>query len=831
VTGTNFDIVANATTFKLNGVTAASSAASATSATFSVPAGAASGKITATTSGGTGTSARDFLVPPAGVNATDIIASARIAVDGPSGNVAIAAPNKHAMVIFDAAANGFYSFQFSALETSPTNAVVNYKVMKPDNSVLLTGTIGYAARPSIHLPKLVTAGTYSVLLSPGTATLNTNVRVATSPALVVDGAAIATSLDFAYQSARFVFDATAGQRIGIGAIGVAFTPSTSTGPVFLSVYKPDGSALISRGCLGPASDNPQGNCGALITAPTAGTYMLIAENSSASYSNFPVQLTSDATGTLVADVPQDVTLTRVGQDARYTFAASAGDSYGVEIYAAVQQPQAQYMSITVNRPDGTSLASCGTTPPASIYCELGALATAGTYTVIVHPDYGAYGTFKLALKRGPMLATADPATAFAPAVASESARFRFTATAGQSLSLGVFNFVQTGGSAVSYLYVYRPDGTNITWTACSPSFANGGCKLTLTSLPVAGTYGVVLAPATGVRISGSFNLSADLTGALVAGTPQTVNASRAGQNARFTFSGTAGESTSVKLFAIATTPAAQNLYVTVYKPDGSSLAETGSGSNDSALVNLPSLPVTGTYTVLAQPQYGVTWQGRLALDPGALISIDGPVSTLTTTAAGEPLRYRLSGTAGQRVEFGLSGLTYGVASSALTYMNIYRPDGYNIVSVYCFTSAGCKTMIASLPSTGTYSIVFVPPSGTSITGGSFAVSTALAGTLVVGGAAQTIAINRPGQTARYTFSGTAAQLLRLNWSNTVVGSGARVDVSVLNPDGSTLSTSWFANGATGGFDIASLPLTGTYTVVFDPASAASMSAPVTLVTR
>jgi len=74
-------------------------------------------------------------------------------------------------------------------------------------------------------------------------------------------------------------------------------------------------------------------------------------------------------------------------------------------------------------------------------------------------------------------------------------------------------------------------------------------------------------------------------------------------------------------------------------------------------------------------------------------------------------------------------------------------------------------------------------------------------------------------------------LLRLNWAGAVVGNGATVAVSVLKPDGSTLTSSSFVNAATGGVDIASLPTTGTYTVVFDPTLAATMSASVSLVTR
>ena len=112
-----------------------------------------------------------------------------------------------------------------------------------------------------------------------------------------------------------------------------------------------------------------------------------------------------------------------------------------------------------------------------------------------------------------------------------------------------------------------------------------------------------------------------------------------------------------------------------------------------------------------------------------------------------------------------------------------------------------------------------------------AVNIGAAGTFVIGDPAQTVAIARPGQTARYTFSGTVDQLLRLDWSSATVQGAATVSVSVLKPDGTTLSSGSFVNGATGGMNIAALPSTGTYTVVFDPSRAATMSTSSALATR
>jgi trimeric autotransporter adhesin len=613
VTGTDF--IAGATTVKLNGVNATATVASATSLSFPVPSSAASGKITATTAGGTATSDADFIVPPSGINAADIVVNRRMTVDGALINLATGTPNKHVMALFEGAVNGYYSIQFSTFETSPTTASVPYKVMKPDNTVLVSGNVGTALVPSIHLPKLTAAGTYSIVLSPGTATLNTDVLVATSPRLTVDGAAVATSLAFPYQSARFVFDATAGQNLSVGGVDIAYV-----------------------------------------------------------------------------------------------------------------------------------------------------------------------------------------------------------------------------GTGSSPLTVYRPDGSPFTSTSfCSPTIGSGRCKLTLSNLPVTGTYSVTLAPTIGVKVSGSLSISSDVTGTVVAGTPQSIDANRAGQNARLTFSGTAGDITPIKLSGMTTNPVNQNIDVTIYRPDGGFLTSSSVGVVTSGLaLNFAPLPASGTYSVLVEPKYGFTWQGQVAIDTGTLMTMDGSTTSLSTSVAGETVRYKFSGTAGQRLEFGLAGLTYASPSSNTTSVLLYRPDGNTVFStVPCSTSgvAACETFVTSLPSTGTYSLVFTAPMASTIAGGTVALSTPVTGSLVVGDPAQTIAITRPGQTAKYTFSGTSGQLLRLNWTAPTVGSGATVSVSVLKPDGSTLTSGSFVNNVTGFININSIPTAGTYTVVFDPNLAATMSAPVALVTQ
>lgn len=836
VTGTNFDVATGATVVKLNGATATADVASATGLTFTVPGATASGRITATTAAGTGASATDFIVPPPGVTAADIVSAVRLPVDGSPANLMVSTANKHGLLLFDGAAGTFHTIQFSQLAISPTSAVIAYKVIKPDNSVLATGSLGYINRPTIHLPRLPATGTYSVLLGVGSATLNTMARRVADPVITVDGPAAVSALDYAGQTARVVFEAAAGQRIGVGGMGVSISPAGGSNVTF-SVFQPDGSSLTAPNtpsCGAATAQNPQGNCDGEFTTAVAGTYTLVGGSAVGTLGNFSVQLSGEITGALAVDTPLDVTLTRVGQDSRHTFTANAGDSLAVDLSGAIPQPQAQNFGVAIYKPDGTYMTSCTAYLPAGAYCELGSVPVAGTYAVFVDPAFGAYGAYKLTLKQGPLLGQADPPSNIATAATSEAARYRFSSTAGQNLTLGVANLAYVGTSAsATYLNVYRPDRTQVGSVSCGPTVAGGTCKVTLSNLPVTGTYGVALVPPGGVRFTGNINLSSDLAGSLIAGTPVALSATRLGQNARYTFAGTAGESTSVKVLAVSTVPAGQTLYAKVYRPDGALLTSASATSTTPAFVNLGSLPATGTYTVLLEPGYGATWQAQLSLDPGTSLSVDGAVAALPAGSTGEPLRFRFDGAAGQRIDVGLTGLAYATGSASSSALTIHRPDGTAIATLYCYTSGSgsCDSSYLNLPVTGTYSLVAAPPAATAIAAGSLALSTPLAGTFVIGDPDQTVATTRPGQTARYTFAGTAAQLLRLNWTGTTVSGTASVAMSVLKPDGSTLGSGSFVNGATGGFDIASLPTTGTYAVVFDPAPGVTMTAPTSLVTR
>jgi hypothetical protein len=103
----------------------------------------------------------------------------------------------------------------------------------------------------------------------------------------------------------------------------------------------------------------------------------------------------------------------------------------------------------------------------------------------------------------------------------------------------------------------------------------------------------------------SFNLtlSIDMTAALSAGTPVSLNLAAIGQNALVAFTTTATQTVTFNVSSVSTLPAGQYMYAYVYNSSGSSVGSTQTtGSAAATLTNLPA----GTYSVLITPVNPVT---------------------------------------------------------------------------------------------------------------------------------------------------------------------------------------------------------------------------------
>src|SRR5262249_28003653 len=220
--------------------------------------------------------------------------------------------------------------------------------------------------------------------------------------------------------------------------------------------------------------------------------------------------------------------------------------------------------------------------------------------------------------------------------ATKKALVLFDATAGQRVSLKVTASTLPNGCS-GQIQILRPDGLIVGFGATATAFARPCTDqfsnfIEVLKLTVSGTYTVFLNPFSNDTGSVTFTLydvPPDVTGTITPnGSSVTVNLPTPGQNAKLTFSGTAGQKVSLK--SDGTTCAT----VSILKPDGVTLfSQTGACSN--AFVDAQNMPVTGTYTVFVDPDRANTGNFTLTLytfvDILETVTPSGPAKTANIT--------------------------------------------------------------------------------------------------------------------------------------------------------------------------------------------------------
>jgi YD repeat-containing protein len=451
-----------------------------------------------------------------------------------------------------------------------------------------------------------------------------------------------------------------------------------------------------------------------------------------------------------------------------------------------------------------------------------AAVTSSTLSVAVPPG-GTSGRVSVATPAGKAVSTSDffippmPYTAasvvFTGRIAVDGSSVTVTIPTASKIGMVVFDAVagqrlSLGGSVMTMshtVYVYRPDGTVLTsQNVPFPSWA-----IDMNPVPVTGTYTIVVAPNGSATGNITLTLSQEVTGSLsVGGAALPLSISRPGQRARITFTGTAGQRLDLGL----TGSTLSSAVASVLKPDGTvhGAAQTF-GTGDNALDTLPALPVSGTYTILIDPNNANTGNVTLTLseEVAGTITVDGAAVPVTIGRAGQQARVTFAGTAGQRLGLGLTSTT--ISSGFAT---LYNPNGSTLASVF-FGTGNTAVDTPVLASTGTYEIL-IDPSGGATGNVTLTLSTEVTGTLTIDGGASPITISRAGQRARLTFSGTAGNRVSVNLTGGTITSGTAI---LLNPDGSTLASQGFFSGTSAFIEPKTTATTGTYALLIDPNAA------------
>ncbi|WP_431264072.1 pre-peptidase C-terminal domain-containing protein [Roseateles chitinivorans] len=730
-------------------------------------------------------------------NAGDITLSNDLAttlVEGSTRTLSLRA-GRNGRVTIQGTAGQSATIRFKDLTTVPADRTVYVTLFNPDGSQLAS-TDGRTSSNGgqIQVASLPASGSYTLFVDPdyGAAT-ELSLVLNPSADLTVDGPALALAPVAQGSPLVLQFNGTAGQRLGLGLSGLA-----SASYATLEVLTPSGGYLNGVTCY-PSN----GGCGMDLNLPAAGAYLVRIRAMGADITAGSVVLSSDRGGSLVANTPLAVSL-RAGQNGRLSFNGTAGQPATIRFNGVVTTPGGRTVYVYLDGPDGNRLIyDYASTSSDGSQIHVPSLPASGIYTLFVDPMDGAAAQLSMTLDPASDLA-ADGAPLSLPAMASGAAKiFVFRATAGQNLGLALSGL--TGDYYVS-MAVQGPSGI-LSSTTCYVS--NESCGLNLSNL-AAGSYLVRVSTPGGALTGGALTLSSDRGGALTVNTPLAVSL-RAGQNGRLSFNGTAGQPATIRFNGIVTTPGGRSVYVYLDGPDGSRLTyDYASTSSDGSQLYVPSLPVSGSYTVFVDPMDGAATQLSMTLDPASDLAADGAPLSLPAMASGAAKIFVFRATAGQNLGLALSGLTGDYYVS----MAVQGPSGI-LSSTTCYVSNESCGLNLSNIAAGTY-LVRVTASGGALTAGALTLSSDRGGALTVN---TPLAVSlRAGQNGRLSFNGTAGQPATIRFSGVVTTPGGRnVYVYLDGPDGSRLTYDYASTSSEGSqLYVPSLPVSGTYTAFVDP---------------
>ena len=418
------------------------------------------------------------------------------------------------------------------------------------------------------------------------------------------------------------------------------------------------------------------------------------------------------------------------------------------------------------------------------------------------------------------------------AAPNENVNVVFSGTEGRRIALRMTGVsIGTSSCCSTFVSIRAPNGTAL----LTPSYVGrSGAFVDAKTLPATGDYLILVDPqgtASGNMTLTLYDVPPDSTAPIEAGGgPATVTTTTPGENAKLTFGGAAGQRVALEMSGVTIGPSSCcSTKVSITKPDGAALASPMSVGTSGGFIDSKTLPATGTYTILVDPQSNATGSMTLTLrtvppDATGSITVGGPAVTATTTALGQNAQLTFTATTGQRISLELTDVTVGTSSCCSAMVSIVRANGTNLVSPTYVGTNGAFVDTKTVTSTGTHTILFDPQGGASgsITLRLYNVPADAGGTLSIGGPPSSFAISTPGQNARLTFTGTAGRAVILTASGVTIGTSGCCStmISVLRPDGTKLVSPTYV-GTNGRSLTMTLPTTGTYAVVVDPQSAAT----------
>lgn len=826
VSGSNFSSNPAQDTVTFNGTSATISSASATQLVVSVPSGATTGPLTISSPAGSVTTSESFTVTAAG-----------------------GAPRIDS-----------FTPQIAASASSVVLTGTNFDLLSANNRLVLNITPAAiptgvtSAGMTMTVPAAAGSG-HIALANPGGTTISTgDLFVPPSPFTPAQvgytgrtnlGVATTTSIATANKIGLLLFEGVAGHNVSVASSSTTFSICT------FQIYKPDNTALSTTTASCSSSSFLDSK-----RLPITGTYALLinASTGSAGGATFTIYDSTEIAATLTpGGSPFTITTTAPGQNARLSFFGNQNQHVSITLSGSTFTN----CSLYVYNPDSTVLVSATSCTASNTFVEVPYLSERGVYTILVDPGTTQTGTLTVKLNDATDITgtvTAGGASATATiATPGQNARYTFAGSQNQHVSLSILSSTFTNCT----VSIIQPDGTS--------SVNNGSCTNTssfveIPSLSQSGSYTILVDPSGGATgaVTLKLNDATDITGTIPTdGTQVTVNIATPGQNAKLTFSGTAGQQISAIFQNV---NMANGVSMVLLDPSG---AQVNSGGNigistvfmDDArycvsgvsyLCGAITLPTTGTYTVSLDPVGSGIGQVKLSVynvpaDTVIASSLGASQISVPLNVPGQNTKITFAGTAGGRVgiTFGSAAFT-GSAGSVGFKLQVLLPDGTPFTGsnggAFSFSSPTSGFVdyndIYSFPTTGTYTLTLDPlndSKGTVNVNLYDATDVSLA--INADGSSHSITTTAPGQNAHLNFTPTIGQRISALLTGGTYTNLPSLILRRVDGTGSVFNTSFGGtDGANVFMDAFTISQTGTYFLFVDPSSTQTGSATISLYT-
>jgi YD repeat-containing protein len=674
----------------------------------------------------------------------------------------------------------------------------------------------------LELETLPMTGTYNVSVTPGgAATMSFNVTLSNdASATLVKGTPHTVTLPAMGESAWLTFNATAGATFALYVSGITSTPANTS--YTITVYNSAGTSVAGASTTSGTTFN-------LLGLP-AGAYHVLIKPLTAATGSMQVTLEPQTGGKLsFTGSGNTYTTAAPGQDGYFTFSGTAGQDLGMALTGLTFTPSSggPYALVYVDEPSGTQLTygyCYPSNPGGGCQFSLTNLPTTGTYTVRIVPEGQQTMSFTFTTSQDVSGTLALNTPQNLTLVPGQNTWLKFTATAGQTVAVSASSIATT------------PSGQNVTLTILNSSGTAVGTAMSTSSATVnlpslaAGTYSVLIVPSYGASATLQVTLASQ-TGSALSLNGATANYATTvpGQNAYFTFSGTAGEDLGIALTGLTFTPSSGETYATVAvdEPNGTQLAYTycyNTNPGGGCQLSLTNLPTTGTYTVKIVPvgQQTMSFTFTASQDVGGTLALNMPQNL--TLVPGQDTWLTFTATTGQTVAVSASSIVTTPSNQNVT-VAVYNSSGTAVGS-----ATGTSSATVNLPSlaAGTYSVLVVPSYGASATL-QVTLASQTGSALSVNGSTANYATTVAGQNAYFTFSGTAGQDLGIALTGLTFtpSSGETYAMVVVDePNGTQLAYTYCYTTNPGGgceLSLTNVPTTGTYTLRIVPEGQQTMS--------